>query len=131
MTNPRRNIVESLSDSQRSFLSLPEFSVPTTNGEKVQSSQSQPTASARRQFAAEANPGRHRANHLHGAGTERFQRPEPLRSVTLRLRASTAEALRRASIQRSLDYIEPFSQQAIVEAALHRWLEDSGFLSAE
>jgi len=131
MTSPRRNIVESLSDSQRTFLSLPEFSVPATNGEKVQSSQSQSTTSAQRPFAEKASPSRHRAKHQHCFGTERTQRPEPLRSVTLRLRASTAEALRRASMQRSLDYIEPFSQQAIVEAALQRWLETSGFLSTE
>lgn len=131
MINPRRNIVESLSDSERSFLSLPEFSVPTINGEKLQTSQSQPATSAQRPSAEKESPSRHRANHQHRFGTERTQRPEPLRSVTLRLRASTAAALRRASMQRSLDYIEPFSQQAIVEAALQRWLEDSGFLSAE
>lgn len=51
------------------------------------------------------------------------RRREPLRSVTLRLPASLAEALRRVSIQRSLNYVEPFSQQAIVETALRRWLE--------
>ncbi len=54
------------------------------------------------------------------------RRPEPLRSVTLRLRASIADALRRESIRRSLDYIEPFSQQAIVEAAVHSWLCGQG-----
>lgn len=54
------------------------------------------------------------------------RRPEPLRSVTLRLRASVAEALRRESIRRSLDYVEPFSQQAIVEAAVRTWLQGQG-----
>jgi hypothetical protein len=54
-------------------------------------------------------------------------RPEPLRSVTLRLPASVADALRRASIQRSLDYIEPFSQQAIVETAVRDWLRNAGY----
>jgi len=54
-------------------------------------------------------------------------RPEPLRSVTLRLRVSVADALRRESIKRSLDYIEPFSQQAIVEAAVSSWLRDQGY----
>jgi len=127
MTTPRRNISESLSDTQRAFLNLSEFSVPATNGKKTEASHSQLPASLRRQSVVEADAGRHRVSHRPRVATERSQRPEPLRSVTLRLHASTAEALRRASIQRSLNYIQPFSQQAIVEMALRRWLEDAGF----
>lgn len=130
MTTPRRNIAESLSDTQRAFLSLSEFSVAATNGEKNEASHSQPPVSVRRQSVVEPRAGRQGVSHRPCVATEHSQRPEPLRSVTLRLHASTAEALRRASIQRSLDYIEPFSQQAIVEAALRRWLEDAGFLLA-
>ena len=131
MTMPRRNIAESLSDSQRTFLSLPEFPVSATNGEKNEASHSQPPASVRRQSVVEPRAGRQGVSHRPRVATGGSQRPEPLRSVTLRLHASTAEALRRASIQRSLDYIEPFSQQAIVEAALQRWLQHAGFLSTE
>lgn len=71
--------------------------------------------------AATSIPQKTRRNEQ--SATIRPGRPEPLRSVTLRLRASTAEALRRVSIQRSLDYIEPFTQQAIVETALTAWLQ--------
>jgi len=42
-----------------------------------------------------------------------------------------AEALRRTSIQRSLDYAEPFSQQAIVEAAIRDWLHNAGYPVAD
>jgi hypothetical protein len=54
------------------------------------------------------------------------RRPEPLRSVTLRLRASVADALRRESIKRSRDHVEPFPHQVIVKAALCAWLTDQG-----
>lgn len=131
MTHPRRNIVESLSDSQRSFLSVPESLFSATPDGKPQARPIQTTASARQPLAREENPRRHRASPRHRVAAQLTQRPEPLRSVTLRLRASTAEALRRASIQRSLDYVEPFSQQAIVEMALHRWLEEFGNPSAD
>jgi len=30
-------------------------------------------------------------------------------------------------MERSLDYIEPFSQQSIVEAALSDWLQSNGY----
>ena len=50
----------------------------------------------------------------------------PLRSVTLRLTPDVAEHLRRASIKRSLDYEEPFTQQAITESALRDWLASHG-----
>jgi hypothetical protein len=38
-----------------------------------------------------------------------------------------ADALRNESIKRSLDYVEPFSQQAIVETALRSWLNGQGY----
>jgi hypothetical protein len=40
-------------------------------------------------------------------------------------------ALRRAAAERSLDYKEPYSQQAIVEAALREWLTRNGIALAD
>ena len=56
------------------------------------------------------------------ANTASTNRARSLRSVTLRLTPDVAEHLRRASIKRSLDYEEPFTQQAITESALRDWL---------
>lgn len=54
-------------------------------------------------------------------------RARSLRSVTLRLTPNVAEHLRRNSIQRSLDYEEPFTQQGITERALRDWLLSHGY----
>lgn len=54
-----------------------------------------------------------------------------LHSVTLRLSPAVVRALRRAAAERSLDYVEPFSQQAIVEAALREWLARNGVSAAD
>ncbi len=54
-----------------------------------------------------------------------------MHSVTVRLQHSLAHALRRASIERSLHYDEPYTQQAIVEAALTAWLKQHGCSSHE
>ena len=51
----------------------------------------------------------------------------PLRSVTLRLTPDVAALLRRASIERSLEYQEPFTQQRITEDALRNWLSTRGY----
>jgi len=58
---------------------------------------------------------------------ESRQKGGATQSVTIRLSRSSALALRRVSIQRSLDYQEPYSQQAIVEAALTAWLTHNGY----
>lgn len=54
-------------------------------------------------------------------------RGRALRSVTLRMNPSLVRALRRAASERSLDFVEPFTQQAIAESALARWLQDEGY----
>lgn len=113
----RRNIVESLSTAQRAFLSLPEC-VGMNETDQNTTTSSAPRA------APATLPRRTRSREQAAAVSS--NRPEPLRSVTLRLRASTAEALRRVSMQRSLEYVEPFTQQAIVEAALTTWLQRNG-----
>ena len=55
------------------------------------------------------------------------QRGKPLRSVTLRLTPEVAVLLRRASIERSLEYDEPYTQQGIMESALRDWLVAQGY----
>lgn len=54
-----------------------------------------------------------------------------MQSVTLRLAQPIAHALRRAAIERSLDYREPFTQQAIAETALNEWLLHNGHATSE
>lgn len=54
-----------------------------------------------------------------------------LHSVTLRLSTAAVRALRRVAAERSLDYEEPYSQQAIVEAALREWLTRNGIALAD
>ena len=43
-------------------------------------------------------------------------------SITVRLDARIVRAVRRAASERALDYVEPYTQQAIAEAALLHWL---------
>lgn len=62
-----------------------------------------------------------------GRDSPAANRARSLRSVTLRLSPDVAERLRRASIQRSLGYEEPFTQQSITECALREWLLAHGY----
>lgn len=57
------------------------------------------------------------------------QIPELLVPLTTRLRASTAEALRRAYLEQRLHRRAPATQQEIVEAALAAWLAANGYLA--
>ena len=52
-------------------------------------------------------------------------------SITTRFKPETAEALRRASLQRKLEGRSQASQQLIVETAVASWLEKQGYLSAK
>ncbi len=54
-------------------------------------------------------------------------RGRALRSVTLRMNPTLVRTLRRAASERSLDFVEPFTQQAIAEAALAQWLQGAGY----
>lgn len=49
--------------------------------------------------------------------------------ISTRLRTDLAEALKRASLQRQLDKIEPSTLTEILEAAVEPWLKENGFLS--
>ncbi|HYT91668.1 MAG TPA: hypothetical protein VEL76_23345 [Gemmataceae bacterium] len=48
---------------------------------------------------------------------------------TTRVRADIAQALKRASLERQLQGIEPNTVQDILEAALEPWLKANGYLS--
>lgn len=60
--------------------------------------------------------------------------PKPTLSVsrmpfTTRVRADIAQALKRASLERQLQGVEPNTVQDILEAALEPWLKANGYLS--
>jgi hypothetical protein len=48
--------------------------------------------------------------------------------LTTRLRADYAAALKRASLERELNGIEPFTVQEMLEEALGPWLKANGYL---
>jgi len=128
MNAPRRTIAETLTASQRAFMSLPDATAdePVNESEAEAPVLSHSSREADKQVERAPRAGPRRLESPRRAAVP-SKRPEPLRSVTLRLRASLADALRRASIQRSLDYVEPFSQQAIVETAVCDWLRNAGY----
>ncbi len=49
--------------------------------------------------------------------------------VTTRCRPEVASALKRASLQRQLDGVEPYYVQDIMEIALEDWLKAKGYIS--
>jgi hypothetical protein len=49
--------------------------------------------------------------------------------VSTRLRTDLAEALKRASLQRQLEKIEPSSLTEILEAAVEPWLKEHGYIA--
>lgn len=55
-------------------------------------------------------------------------RTTPRIPLTSRVRADIAEALKRASLERQLQQIEPSSVQDILESALEPWLKANGYL---
>ncbi len=59
---------------------------------------------------------------------QRTRLTTPVVSITTRFRQPTAEALRKASLQRKLAAEQPSSQQEIVELAVSSWLETNGYL---
>jgi hypothetical protein len=48
--------------------------------------------------------------------------------ISTRLRTDLAEALKRASLQRQLEKVEPSSLTEIIEAAIEPWLKSNGYL---
>ena len=131
MGNGRLNAVEVLSAEQRSFLrgSDPEENKNTANAKTKRAN--------RRREATAPGPAARSGAQPDGLvrRTRRVTVREPasvarriaLQSVTLRLNPQVARALRRAAFERALDYVEPFTQQAIAETALLRWLSEEGY----
>jgi hypothetical protein len=49
--------------------------------------------------------------------------------LTIKFRSDIATALKRASLERELSRVRPFTQQDILEAALVPWLRSNGYLT--
>lgn len=118
MPNARRSALERLSAEQREFLSDVDGGGP------------------RAAIAASDAPGRLTSpdtaspSHVDPVSHAKSVHGQPLRSVTLRLTPDTADALRRAALERGLRYEQPFTQQSIAEAAIRDWLARHGYLSS-
>jgi hypothetical protein len=56
--------------------------------------------------------------------------PAPITRVPIstRIRAEYADALKRASLQRQLDKVEPSTLQDILEQAIEPWLKANGYI---
>ena len=126
MPHERRSTLDSLTAEQEEFLA----------GSPVPAAKSFDRPAARAlNLAPPVPPERHRASTV-SAGDSRSEengppavsgRPRAVRSITVRLRPDTAQALRKACAERGIDYIEPFTQQDIVEVALVEWLRANGY----
>lgn len=59
------------------------------------------------------------------------RKPKPVRRarLTTRVRADMAAALKRASLERQLQGVQPSAVQEILEEALEPWLRTHGYLS--
>lgn len=125
MPAQRRSTLVALTSEQETFLKPPDVQVldpDNTVAAAFATSKQPPMEQAPQRFAPArksrpASPAAKRGLALH--------------SVTLRLSPAVVHAMRRAAAERSLDYVEPFSQQAIVESALREWLSRNGFAVAD
>ena len=131
MGNGRLNAVEILSAEQRSFLHGSDLD-ENANAANAKTKR----ANRRREATVPGHIARSAAcpdGQVRGTRIMTAQKLAPvargmaLQSVTLRLNPQIARALRRAACERALDYVEPFTQQAIAETALLRWLTDEGY----
>lgn len=125
MPTNRRSTISALTSEQQAFLKPPDLPLQSQDG-------AIPTA-----FTAAERPVKGRASRSRAPAPKSClssaagKRGLALHSVTLRLTPAAVRALRRAAAERSLDYEEPFSQQAIVEAALREWLTRNGIALAD
>lgn len=118
MPTQRRTTLLALTCEQQAFLNPPDaYASSPASSEATLNGQGDTTPPTRNRSQRHAvSPHRSRAVSVpakHGLA---------LHSVTLRLSPDVVQSLRRASAERTLDYREPYSQQAIVEAALREWL---------
>lgn len=131
MGNGRLNAVEILSAEQRSFLhgSDPEENANTAKAKTKRAKRPREATAPGPTARSVAQP----EGLVRRTRTVTVREPAPvargiaLQSVTLRLNPRIAHALRRAACERALEYVEPFTQQAIAETALLRWLSDEGY----
>jgi len=122
MNTTRRSLSDTLTRGQRAFLTVADG--PGNTPANATDGSSELSLDSERS-PPDVAPGPRRITN-NSRTVSPVRRPGALRSVTLRLRASVADAFRRESIKRSLDHVEPLSPQAIVEAALCAWLTDQG-----
>ncbi len=117
MPTQRRSTLDALSAEQQAFLRR-----ETSPAGIVESCPPKQHSAAHSGAASRAGGNDHKRS--------RPMRGEPLRSVTLRLDPQVADALRRASSQRAIEYQEPYTQQAIADAALRDWLCRAGYFAS-
>lgn len=129
MPDKRRTTIETLTIEQQAFLH--NAALPKSSAHASHSAQ---TNGHNAVINAEKNPDSPRPHspalsHRDAPRTTPSPRARRtvMRSVTLRLREPIARNLRRASVERSLEYKEPYTQQAIVDAALSVWLGRNGY----
>ena len=134
MPDKRRTTMETLTAEQRAFLQTDsQPALPSTvDAHATQTSRGNVAPIRTRDSRTHTSPS--------SSVSQRDTRPSlasqrssrsVTQSVTLRLREPIARNLRRASIERSLDYREPYTQQAIADAALSLWLERNGYKTEE
>jgi hypothetical protein len=113
-----RPTIESLEPNTPAFLdSKPDESPEPTNLVELEP----PAESEKR-----TRPKKERA--VQAKASEPMPLTTPAVSVTIRFRQATAEALRRASLERKLAGVSPSSQQEMVELAVGEWLRDNDYL---
>ena len=131
MGNGRLNAVEILSAEERCFLRGSD----SNENERTANAKTK-RANRRREATIPGHIARsavHSDEQVRRTRTMAARQPAPvargmaLQSVTLRLNPQIVRALRRAASERALDYVEPYTQQAIAETALLRWLTDEGY----
>lgn len=126
----RRTAIEALSREQREFLKPPPVISSATTVEAERQPLGGPPAHERHARPKAPKRTRH-ASRPPAPQSDRPEKRYPRRfftqPVTLRLQTPIATALRRAAMERSLEYIEPFTQQEIVENAVRSWLEEAGY----
>lgn len=131
MGTGRLNAVEILSQEQRCFLhgSDPDENEKTPNAKTKRGNRRREATVPGHIGRSAAQPDEQvrRTRTMAARQPAQSARGMALQSVTLRLNPQIARALRRAASERALDYVEPFTQQAIAEAAFLRWLTDEGY----
>jgi hypothetical protein len=69
------------------------------------------------------------ANATQPSDKPRPPKPAGRAPLTTRIRADLAEALKRATLQRQLEGVEPHTVQEILEEVLEPWLKNHGYLN--